>query len=132
MSTSDAKMAVRTRLKALCDAVYDEAIKNPNFFEQLERILLSTEAKVVINNKSESAPKKIILNLLETLHSEGRDALLIALEAKTSDELIRICTKEGIRKTKEAKAMTRLELINLLVETTSARLRQGESFTKQG
>jgi len=131
MPTNSQKEAVYTRLRALCDAVYEEALRSPEFFARIEEVLLSPDAKVSVQQKSPT-PQRPSLNTVEILHRDGESGLLSALEQLTNDDLIRLCTADGIKKSKDAKALDRQQLIGLLTSTATSRLNQGESFTKKG
>jgi len=130
MSSNQEKEAIRQRLKALFDVVYEEALQNPSFFSRLEAILLSPEAKLSLQSKT-SPLGRSPLNMLDILHRDGDTALRDTLNNYTNDELARLCVRERIRKLKEAKSLDRSALIDLLVETAKSRLKQGESFVKR-
>lgn len=131
MSSNQEKEAIRQRLKALFDIVYEEALQNPSFFSRLEAILLSPEAKLSLQSKI-SPPGRSPLNMLDILHSDGDTALRDTLNNYTNDDLAKLCVQERIRKLKQAKSLDRSALIDLLVETAKSRLKQGESFVKRG
>lgn len=134
MRNDDQKAAVRRKLKALMDAVIDQAIENPEFMNKLESILVRPGEEFTDRSldRTTASRKAAGPNLLEILHTNGEAAVQQALEEMTTDELVRTCVQEGIRKQKEAKALERSELIVLLVEMTSNRLRQGGSFVRSG
>jgi len=130
MPSNEEKEAIKLRLKALFDVVYEEAINNPGFFTRLQEILLSPEAKLSLLTKSSSTPRPK-LNLLEVLHQDGDTVLRNTLETYTNNDLAKLCSQEGVRKLKDAKSLDRAALINLLIETAISRLKQGESFVKR-
>ena len=130
MPTKQQKDAVLSRLRALFEAVSEEASRNPDFFEQIENILLSPEAIIASQQRPSSQAKGPVLNLLEILHREGEAAARNGLEKLTNDELSKIAVADGVRKLREAKSMDRVSLIDLLLKTAESRLKQGESFTK--
>lgn len=130
MPSKQQKDAVLSRLRALFAAVEDEASRNPAFFEKIESILVSSELVIATQQKPASSTKAPTVNLLEILHRDGGPAAREALGALTNDELVRLASADGIKKPKEAKAMEREALIELLLQMADKRLRQGESFTK--
>lgn len=132
MPSNTEKEAIHSRLKALMDAVYDEALRSPAFFDRIERILLSPEARLSVQQKPGSAPGRASINLLELLHRDGEAALRRELEGRTNEDLARLCTHEGVKKLKDAKSLGRDALVDLLLQTTTSRLNQGDSFTKKG
>lgn len=134
MRNDDPKTAVRRQLKAFFDAVMDEALVNPEFMSRLEKLFVNvgTEGMLSGDSRMPSNKKASSPNLLEVLHARGEPALREELDAMTTDQLARTSVQEGVRKLKEAKALDRVGLINLLVETTRNRLRQGESFVRRG
>lgn len=131
MSSKQENEAIRQRLKALFDVIYAEAMQNPDFLAQLETILLSPEAKLSLQAKNSEA-KHPTINMLEILHSDGTEALRSILGNYTNADLAKLCVQEGIRKMKEAKSLDRNVLIELLLETATSRLKQGEAFVKRG
>lgn len=131
MPSNEEKEAVKSRLKALFDVVYEEAINNPVFFTRLQEILLSPEAKLSLQTKSSFTGRQKI-NLLEVLHQDGEVMLRSTLESYTNDDLAKLSSQEGVRKLKDAKSLDRTALIQLLIETAISRLKQGESFVKRG
>ena len=131
MPSKQQKDAVLSRLRALFEAVADEATRSPVFFARIEEILLSPEAVVATQQKSSSSSRAPALtNLLEILHRDGPRVARDSLDKLTNDELARLAVADGTRKPKEAKSMDRVALIDLLIQTAESRLRQGESFTK--
>jgi hypothetical protein len=124
------KEAVFSRLHALFAVVEEEASRNPAFFERIENVLLSSELVIASQQKATPSPKPPGLNLVEVIHREGKDAAKEALSTLTNDEIVRLASADGIKKPKEAKAMEREALIELLLHMADKRLRQGESFTK--
>lgn len=130
MPSNEEKEAIKLRLKALFDTIYEEAINNPAFFTRLQEILLSPEAKLSLLTKPSSTVSSR-LNLLEVLHQDGDIVLRNTLETYTNNDLAKLCSQEGIRKLKDAKSLDRSALIDLLVETAISRLKQGESFIKR-
>ena len=132
MLNSYSKDAVRARLKALFDAVYEEAAQNPEFFSRLEEILLSPEIKASIRKKASSTATRPSLNVVEILHEKGESGLRAELENCTTNDLVRLCAQESIRKQKDAKNLERGTLIELLLQAASNRLKQGDSFIKRG
>ena len=131
MPSNTEKEAIHSRLKALLDAVYDEALRSPEFFDRIERILLSPEARLAVQKPASTSGRQSI-NIVELLHRNGEPALLQNLEQCTNEDLARLCVQEGVKKAKEAKSLERDELIELLLQTANNRLKQGESFTKKG
>lgn len=119
-----------SRLRSLFDAISDEVAKNPAFLARIEKILRYPEAIVTASARPSRSEKVPCINILEIIHRDGREAALQTLEGFTNDELVKLAIADGIKKGKEAKAMERKDLISLLIDTASARLRQGESFTK--
>lgn len=134
MRNDDPKTTVRRQLKAFFDAVMDEALANPEFMSKLEKLLIhaGSEGTKLQDNATSSNKRAFDPNLLEVLHAHGEPALREALDTMTTDQLVRVSVREGVRKLKEAKALERVALINLLLETTRNRLRQGESFVRRG
>lgn len=130
MPTKQQKDAVLSRLRALFEAVSEEAIRSPDFFSKIEQILLSPEAVVSSQVKPVIGVKPPIINVLEILHREGESAARDSLDKLTNDDLAKLTVADGIKKLKEAKSMERESLIAFLLETASNRLKQGESFTK--
>lgn len=131
MLSSKEKNAVRDRLKALFDIIYIEAINNPDFFRKIEDVLLSSEArlpKVSKTSKPPQTPEGAITPLISILHEKGVSGLHSFLEEKSIDELVKICAKEGIKKSKEAKGLSREDLILLMMEVTEINLNQGTVF----
>ncbi len=124
--------AILTRLRALCDVIYEEAQKSPEFCERLSSILLSEEAALALRKPSGKLSREPIIHIVEVVHSSGEQGLRNALQQLTNDQLARLATDEGVKRLKEAKSIDREELISLLVETGSNRLKQGETFTKKG
>jgi len=131
--SNDPKIAVQSRLRAFFEAVYEEAQQNPQFLTKLEEILVSRDLRIspIKKCKNEGITQKAI-NIVDVLHTEGEDGLKIALTNFTNSDLIKLCTQEGIRKIRDSKNHERDELIVILIQTASDRLRQGESFTKKG
>ena len=130
MPSKKQKDAVLSRLRALFDAVADEATRSPSFFARIEEILLSPEAVLALQQKPPTSPRTPTLNLLEILHRDGPTAARDSLDKLTNDELARLAVADGTRKPKEAKSMERVALMDLLLQTAESRLKQGESFTK--
>ncbi len=130
MPSNTEKEAIHSRLKALLDAVYEEALRSPDFFNRIERILLSPEARLAVQ-KPTSTPSRKSINIVEILHQDGEAGLQSALSGHTNEDLTRLCVQEGIKKMKDAKSLDRDALIDALMQTASSRLKQGESFTKK-
>lgn len=130
MQSNQEKEAIRLRLKALFEEVYEEALRNPDFFSRLETILLSPEARLSLQSKVSANTEQPSLNMLEVLHRDGEVELRRILDSYVNDDLISLCVQERIRKQKAAKSLERGALIDLLVETAASRLKQGNSFVK--
>jgi hypothetical protein len=130
MPSNTEKEAIHSRLKALLDAVYEEALRSPDFFDRIERILLSPEARLAVH-KPTSTPSRQSINIVEILHQDGEAGLRSVLSGHTNEDLTRLCVQEGIKKMKDAKSLDRDALIEVLMQTASSRLKQGESFTKK-
>lgn len=130
MPSNTEKEAIHSRLKALLDAVYEEALRSPEFFDRIERILLSPEARLSVH-KPTSTPSRQSINIVEILHQSGEAGLRSTLDGHTNEDLTRLCVQEGIKKMKDAKSLERDALIEVLMQTASSRLKQGESFTKK-
>lgn len=130
MPSKTEKEAIHSRLKALLDAVYEEALRSPEFFDRIERILLSPEARLAVHRPT-STPSRKSINIVEILHNEGEAGLRSALSGHTNEDLTRLCVQEGIKKMKDAKTLDRDALIEVLMQTANSRLKQGESFTKK-
>ena len=132
MRNDDSKAVVRRKLKLLFEAVADHAAESPEFLARLERILVlpTSDNNESANERTLPTKKPAGPNLLEVLHSGGEVALHEAVSALTTDELVRLCVQEGLRKQKEAKALERLALIALLQEMARSRLGQGGSFVR--
>lgn len=132
MPSNTEKEAIHSRLKALLDAVYEEALRSPEFFDRVERILLSPEARLAVHKPTSTPSRKSInINIVEILHQDGEAGLRSALSGHTNEDLTRLCVQEGIKKMKDAKSLDRDALIEVLMQTASSRLKQGESFTKK-
>lgn len=134
MQSDGPKSTVRRQLKAFFDVVMDEAFANPEFMSRLEKLLVhaGSESTPPPDDRPSSNKKASGPNMLEILHAKGEPALREELDAMTTDQLARASVQEGVRKLKEAKALERVDLINLLLETARNRLRQGESFVRRG
>jgi len=133
MRNDDPKAVVRKKLKLLLDAVLEHAAESPEFMTKLEQILLLPGYESQ-DSATERAPAKRNTgpNLLEVLHSGGESALQDTVNAMTTDELVRLSVQEGLRKQKDAKALSRSELVGLLQEMARSRLKQGGSFVRGG
>jgi hypothetical protein len=123
------KIAVKNRLKAFFDIIYEEAVKNPAFFSKIEAVLISEEINISKENSTE-INKKPDYNLISILHADGEVALYKFLGSKTNDDLVKMCSKDKIAKPKEAKLLQREILIQLVIDTIKNRLKQGESFIR--
>lgn len=134
MRSDDPKVAVRRRLKALMEIILDEAAQNPEFLIKLDSLLghRGDGYSDALDARSSGSKRVPGPNLLEVLHSSGESVLRDELESMTTDQLARTAVQEGVRKSKEAKALVRGELVELMIETTKNRLRQGESFVRRG
>ena len=130
MPTKKQRDAVLSRLKALVEAIDEEGARNPDFFSRIEKILLSPDAIVATHKKGGSNAKTPALNILDVLHRDGEPEARKSLESQTNDELAKLAAADGVKKLNEAKSMERDALIDLLIETATNRLKQGESFTK--
>ena len=119
-----------SRLRALLKVIDDECKRNPQFFSRIEDILLSPEAVVATQKKTAQITKPTAFNILEILHSAGEEEARKKLNEQTNSELAKLAAAEGIKKLNEAKAMGRDPLIDLLIERSHSRLKQGETFTK--
>lgn len=122
--------AVFSRLRALFDAICEEAQRNPEFFERIQSILMSEAAIISVEKSAGKTSRKPILPIVDVMHTEGEQGLRIKLDQLTNDQLARLSADEGIKRLKEAKSIERKELISMLVEMASSRLRQGETFTR--
>jgi energy-converting hydrogenase A subunit M len=129
MSGNEMKIAVKNRLKAFFDIIYEEAVKNPDFFSKIEAVLISEEINISKENSTE-INKKPDYNLISILHADGEVALYKFLGSKTNDDLVKMCSKDKIAKPKEAKLLQREILIQLVIDTIKNRLKQGESFIR--
>ena len=134
MRNDDPKTVVRKKLKLLFDAVAEHAAENPEFMARLEKILVlpTSDTYETANERTSPTRKPTGPNLLEVLHSGGETALHEVVSAMTTDELVRLCVQEGLRRQKEAKALERPALIALLHEMARSRLGQGGSFVRGG
>ena len=130
MPSKKQKDAVLSRLHALFDAVADEAIRSPDFFARIEEILLSPEAVLALQEEPTTLSRTKSLNLLEILHRDGPTAARDSLDKLTNDELAKLAVADGTRRSRVAKSMERVALMELLLQTAQSRLKQGESFTK--
>ena len=132
MPNDDRKALVRRKLKLLFEAVAEHAMENQQFMESLERILVlsGNENRKTATKRKYSSIRSADPNLLDVLHSRGEIALLEILNAMTTDELVRVCVREGLRKQKEAKNIERPNLILMLQEMANLRLMQGGSFVR--
>lgn len=124
--------AILTRLRALFNVIYEEAQRSPEFLESLSSILLSEQAKLALGKPSGKLSREPIIHIVEIVHASGEQGLRNELQLLTNDQLARLAAGEGVKRLKEAKSIRREELISLLVETGSNRLKQGETFTKKG
>jgi energy-converting hydrogenase A subunit M len=129
MPENEMKIAVKNRLKAFFDIIYEEAVKNPDFFSKIEAVLISEEINISKENSTE-INKKPDYNLISILHADGEVALYKFLGSKTNDDLVKMCSKDKIAKPKEAKLLQREILIQLVIDTIKNRLKQGESFIR--
>jgi len=134
MRNDDQKAVVRKKLKLLFEAVAEHAADNPDLMAKLERIfvLSAYDNNETANKRTPPAKKHASPNLLEVLHSGGEMALHEIVSKMTTEELVRLCVQEGLRKQKEAKALERNALIALLQEMARSRLGQGGSFVRGG
>ena len=134
MRSDDPKVAVRRQLKALLEIILDEAAQNPDFLSRLDSLLGSrVDLEPEVSEERTSANRRANgPNLLEVLHARGESALREELDSMTTDQLAKASVQEGVRKPKEARALERGELVELLTATTKNRLRQGESFVRRG
>lgn len=121
--------AVFSRLRALTDLIEQEARESEGFFEGLQQVLMSPEARVAVT-KPQTKSKTPILPIIAILHEKGVSELTDQLQRLTNDKLARLAADEGIKRLKDAKGTEREELITALVETAQNRLKQGESFTR--
>lgn len=131
MLSSQEKNAVKDRLKALFDIIYTEAINNPDFFRKIEDVLLSSEArlpKASRASKPPQPPEEATIPLISILHENGISGLHSFLEKKSINELVKICAKEGIKKSKDIKNLSHEDLILLIMEATEINLNQGTAF----
>lgn len=83
------------------------------------------------SQKKESSPQKSVLNILEILHESGENGLKERLDSLTTNDLIKLCSQESVRKPKDAKSLERSELVELLVQVAINRIKQGNSFIKR-
>jgi hypothetical protein len=120
----------KKRIRALFDAIIEEAEQNPQFAESVMDIFADTPCKASSRKKSEEKKFSLDFSPLEILHKEGEEALRSKLDALTNDDLIKACSGEGIVQRKNAQSMAREDLILNIVKSSHDRLRQGESFTK--
>ena len=132
MRNDDPKAAVRRKLKLLLEAVIEQSAESPAFMAKLERIFVLpvNESNETSNEQPPATKKDVGPNLLEVLHSGGEMALHEVVGTLTTDQLVRLCVQEGLRKQKDAKSLDRLELISLLEEMARSRLGQGGSFVR--
>lgn len=123
---------ILTRLRALFNVIYEEAQKNPEFLGRLSSILLSEQATLALGKSSGKPPREPIIHIVKIIHSSGEQGLRNELQQLTNDQLARLAADEGIKRLREAQSIEREELVSVLIETASNRLKQGETFTKKG
>lgn len=123
--------AILNRLKSFFNIIYEEAQSNPEFLDRLNSVLLSEKTDLTIKKQAKKSSREPIIHIVEIVHSSGEQGLRDKLQQLTNDQLARLATDEGVKRLKEAKSIDRENLISLLVETGSNRLKQGEAFTKK-
>ncbi|MDO9069492.1 MAG: hypothetical protein Q7W05_13690 [Deltaproteobacteria bacterium] len=124
--------AILNRLRAFFNAICEEAQRSPEFLDRLSSVILSEKSALSSGKPARKSSREPIIHIVEIVHSSGELGLRDKLQLLTNDQLARLAADEGVKRLKEAKSIDRENLISLLVETGSNRLKQGETFTKKG
>lgn len=123
------KKAIETKLANLLNCILNEAEKNPAFMKELESVLLSDSLIRIIKEKNKKT-SKVIFNTLEFLQNHNSEELRSELELKTIIELKGIIKKDGAKKSKELRDLSREQIIDGIIENAKRKLNQGSSFLK--
>jgi hypothetical protein len=123
------KKAIETKLTNLLNCILNEVEKNPSFAKQVEEILLSDSLKKIIKEKK-GKKTKIVFNSMEFLQKHSIDELRLELNGKSQTELKEILKKDGSKKEKELKDLSREQIIEHILQNAQRKLNQGSSFLR--
>ncbi|MHB8335785.1 MAG: hypothetical protein ACYDEE_00010 [Ignavibacteriaceae bacterium] len=121
------KTAIEIKLSSLLNCVLNEIEKNPSFAKEIENILLSDSLKKTLKEKK-NKKDKTFFNTLEFLQNQNVGELRSELNLKTITELKEIMKKDGNKKAKELKDLSREQIIESIIQNAQRKLNQGRSF----
>jgi hypothetical protein len=127
---SNTLKAIESKLTNLVSCILKKAESDPDFADQIEKILLDDSPQIKPSSNKTRTKKQKIFSTVAYLHEHGDTKLQEELDKKTDDELKSIMRSEGIKitKGKRAKSIERQEIIEKIVLHSQQRLNQGSVF----
>lgn len=123
------KNALEVKLSSLLNCILNEVERNPVFAREIENILISDSLKKTLREKK-SRKNKIHFNVLEFLQNHNIEELRSELNLKSITELKEIIRKDGVKKVKELKDLSREQIIESIIQNAQRKLNQGSSFLR--